>query len=846
MEISTKKQAILILSDKSSEWIIQNYNKIKGSVSEDYDVFFLYHQRNNYSPDEVKNINHFVFTDEILSELKYKPLTNSLIPGSNHFPLLKFYLQNPHYDYYWNIEDDVCFQGNWSNLFDAFVDYEADFISSQIASFDELPNWYWWFSLNSNGQDIPMKNKVRSFNPIYRLSNRALALLDHSLQNGWSGHHEVVIPTLLFHNNLKISDFGGVGSFVPKGNENKFYNDESMSYLPIEMGVVENQLYHPIKEKKQININTLKKYCIISAVGQQSLHRGWINEFSDFDLHLIIYDNSYNRFYNDTNFITYQKGYKLRLVYDYILKNPVYLEKYEYFFFPDDNISMDSENISALFEYMEAFNLQIAQPALSDSYYTYKHTLKNKFCQLRFTNFVEMMAPCFSRNALRKVLHSFNENSRGWGIEYHWAQLIDYKGDEMAIIDDLHAVQTRPPNQLFNQQNATELNDYIQKYNLNLEIKDYSFIPIKAKQETNWKQIINDQETYTVLEYRLEQIANILIESIYSQAKNDGTGVLEGILDISLFFLNYYQLSGKKKYKDYALSVVDWASERIGLLKDDFSFSTGMPRFSWHIEYLAQHGFVDCDTNVVLEDICEHLNNTDFINKADLNFPYGVIGYGQHYLSRMNNANFTIEKELGRKEAEILELIIARIEQYYAKSFELKINGVIDYKVVSDCILFLCKTNALLPDSDTIKALIEKLVHEIEKGRPSKKFSALQKAYTLFLASEVLADNSLRLQSLDLAQNSARNSQITNRQTLFDIHLLNRFYQETDNDIFRDQVFSSLKSSFISGKENILELIRNKDDKTNSIVTNDLCELGLIIISAMTDYKTDWDYCMLL
>ena len=93
---------------------------------------------------------------------------------------------------------------------------------------------------------------------------------------------------------------------------------------------------------------------------------------------------------------------------------------------------------------MRGYNLQIAQPGLSDSYYTYPHTLRNKLSVLHYTSFVEMMFPCFSKNALRKVLHTFNANESGWGTEWHWPILIDSNQKDMAVIDCLKAIHTRP------------------------------------------------------------------------------------------------------------------------------------------------------------------------------------------------------------------------------------------------------------------------------------------------------------------------------------------------------------------------------------------------------------------
>lgn len=62
--------------------------------------------------------------------------------------------------------------------------------------------------------------------------------------------------------------------------------------------------------------------CVISAVGRSSLHREWTRGECHFDLHLVVYDDSYGEFVNDAPFVCRMKGYKLKLVYRYLLSNP--------------------------------------------------------------------------------------------------------------------------------------------------------------------------------------------------------------------------------------------------------------------------------------------------------------------------------------------------------------------------------------------------------------------------------------------------------------------------------------------------------------------------------------------
>jgi hypothetical protein len=123
----------------------------------------------------------------------------------------------------------------------------------------------WWDSLQLKTIDIQREQYIKSFNPIYRVSNRAMKFLDEFLSDGNVGHHEVLIPTVLNYAGYKIKDWGGTGEFVLPGFENAsyltnpdvhylYYKGSTMRFRPeftreeIEYLKEDNKLYHPVKK----------------------------------------------------------------------------------------------------------------------------------------------------------------------------------------------------------------------------------------------------------------------------------------------------------------------------------------------------------------------------------------------------------------------------------------------------------------------------------------------------------------------------------------------------------------------------------------------------------------------
>lgn len=257
------KQAFLFLSCKLSKAAINTFKEISKAINSEKDITcILYHQKDFDPPREIDNKDFFYFSDDILTNLNYKPFGKKLIPGNNHFPVLKFYRENPNYDYYWCIEDDVRYTGNWKHFFRHFENSDKSFISSHIQRFINDPQWPWWNTLGYNDMTLKEEYLISSFNPIYRISKDALSFIDQELLEGWQGHHEVLFPTLLNAAGFDLMDFGGRGEFVSQGNENKFYfgnynqnseieNTEStFRWRPIhqKIGKIPNKLYHPVKE----------------------------------------------------------------------------------------------------------------------------------------------------------------------------------------------------------------------------------------------------------------------------------------------------------------------------------------------------------------------------------------------------------------------------------------------------------------------------------------------------------------------------------------------------------------------------------------------------------------------
>lgn len=205
---------------------------------------------------------HVIVESELFSRLPYPRLDKELLWEHVHFFVLDFYLVHPEYDYYWVVEFDVRYTGEWESFLRFYETYDHDLITSHIRHFREEPFFWWYNTLQHPTETIDKERFLRSFNVIYRISNRALALIHEKQMSGWRGFFEVSYPTLLDVSGYTLLDFGGNSEYTPPGLKNTVYTSDStsdgypspfctMRWRPsrVRAGIRRNKIYHPVKPR---------------------------------------------------------------------------------------------------------------------------------------------------------------------------------------------------------------------------------------------------------------------------------------------------------------------------------------------------------------------------------------------------------------------------------------------------------------------------------------------------------------------------------------------------------------------------------------------------------------------
>jgi hypothetical protein len=134
-----------------------------------------------------------------------------------------------------------------------------------------------------------------------------------------------------------------------------------------------------------------------------------------------------------------EKGHKWQTIAKLLPQLP----RYQFYAFIDEDIDASVDTLNGLFRTGEALGLSVFQGALTPrSYSNHEFVYVQAGSYARATNFVEIMAPFFSRDALAQCAPTFTLSELGWGLEYLWNDILRSQG--LAIVDRFPVTHIRP------------------------------------------------------------------------------------------------------------------------------------------------------------------------------------------------------------------------------------------------------------------------------------------------------------------------------------------------------------------------------------------------------------------
>jgi hypothetical protein len=191
----------------------------------------------------------------------------------------------------------------------------------------------------------------------------------------------------------------------------------------------------------------MRDYLVFVRAGKNSLHGAMLDD--DPDRNWDCYVNAWA----DTSGTTaeqagveYYEGSGLNKfeAFSDAYKKTLSTKPYRYVLMIDDDLQFKKGDVSRFFEICERDSLYLTQPAIKlGSNANHTINIRNPACLVRQVNFVEVMAPCFSRAAIDKLVSTFLLSRCTWGIDNAWSYLL--KGQQrISVVDEIAMHHTKP------------------------------------------------------------------------------------------------------------------------------------------------------------------------------------------------------------------------------------------------------------------------------------------------------------------------------------------------------------------------------------------------------------------
>jgi hypothetical protein len=255
-----------ITTHKFDRAICRNIDRVCNQLGRDYKVI-VYHDATSAPDARIPPLDCPVVSFDFKKiRTKFPHLSHAnIIPGNKHAAFIDLLPVFPAIEYFWFVEYDVRFSGNWRTLVDTCRRSDADMLGCHIRTREEIPDWYWWPSIKNANDPKRQLPGVRAFAWASRFSRRALDIVARRcIEEGWTGHMEGLVPSLLQDAGMRLEEIGGQSPFTPQDRSGLFYSSEYGSSVPspsgdyglgsnryapplLFWGTKKDRIYHPVK-----------------------------------------------------------------------------------------------------------------------------------------------------------------------------------------------------------------------------------------------------------------------------------------------------------------------------------------------------------------------------------------------------------------------------------------------------------------------------------------------------------------------------------------------------------------------------------------------------------------------
>jgi hypothetical protein len=199
----------------------------------------------------------------------------------------------------------------------------------------------------------------------------------------------------------------------------------------------------------------MKNLLFTSAGDKTKFFDIWCDDNRNYDIFLCYYGDSKDKLYKKyVDYYAERKGGKFQN-FDFFWNNidnhkfiesntleQINLYSYDKYFILDDDIIFSTQDINELFKIMDEYNLDLLQPSFEPNKSKISHHITKCIPNaiLHYTNFIEVNAPMFRNEILKKCMEIYDNRLAGWGIDLLFMWHLGDKPDKYAVIDKIKCI----------------------------------------------------------------------------------------------------------------------------------------------------------------------------------------------------------------------------------------------------------------------------------------------------------------------------------------------------------------------------------------------------------------------
>ncbi|WP_423127970.1 lanthionine synthetase LanC family protein [Gaoshiqia sp. Z1-71] len=150
------------------------------------------------------------------------------------------------------------------------------------------------------------------------------------------------------------------------------------------------------------------------------------------------------------------------------------------------------------------------------------------------------------------------------------------------------------------------------------------------------------------------------------------TGLFHGKMGLAVFYYHLSKVENCKENENKADEFIDSIYEALNSANVSPDFENGAAGIGWGIEYLTQNGFLEADTDEVLEEVDNRVyKHIVFEENLPINVGNGLLGYAFYILKRLESChNPALSRLLEMLLIEIVNKVVVLVDKQLLKFSE--------------------------------------------------------------------------------------------------------------------------------------------------------------------------------